>query len=140
MVEIAARHDKAVRIGVNWGSLDQELLTELMDENARQAEPQPPQQIMYRAIIMSALGSARRAEEIGLAPEQIILSCKMSGVQDLISVYRALAQRCDYPLHLGLTEAGMRTKATVASTSALAVLHQGGLADPLRVTMPQDAG
>src|SRR5947208_5988227 len=119
MVEAAARYDKAVRIGVNWGSLDQELLTELMDENARQADPQPPQQIMYRAILMSALGSARRAEEIGLAAGQIILSCKMSGVQDLISVYRALAQRCDYPLHLGLTEAGMGTKGTVASTSAL---------------------
>src|SRR6478672_8141783 len=119
MVEVAARYDKAVRIGVNWGSLDQELLTELMDENARLREPHEPRQIMYRAIIASALGSARRAEEIGLAPEQIILSCKMSGVQDLISVYRALAQRCDYPLHLGLTEAGMGTKGTVASTAAL---------------------
>ncbi len=116
MVEAAVRYDKPVRIGVNWGSLDQELLTELMDENARSADPQAPQQIMYRAILLSALGSARRAEEIGLAAEQIILSCKMSGVQDLISVYRALARRCDYPLHLGLTEAGMGTKGTVAST------------------------
>src|SRR6478672_11632087 len=119
MVEVAARYDKPVRIGVNWGSLDQELLTRLMDENAQLREPHEPRQIMYRAIIASALGSARRAEEIGLAPEQIILSCKMSGVQDLISVYRALAQRCDYPLHLGLTEAGMGTKGTVASTAAL---------------------
>jgi len=140
MVEAAVRYDKPVRIGVNWGSLDQELLTELMDENARQAEPQPPQQIMYRAILMSALGSARRAEEIGLAPEQIILSCKMSGVQDLISVYRALALRCDYPLHLGLTEAGMGTKGTVASTSALAVLLQEGIGDTIRVSLTPQPG
>jgi (E)-4-hydroxy-3-methylbut-2-enyl-diphosphate synthase len=140
MVEVAARHDKAVRIGVNWGSLDQELLTGLMDDNARQADPQPPQQIMYRAIIMSALESARRAEDIGLAPGQIILSCKMSGVQDLISVYRALAQRCDYPLHLGLTEAGMGTKGTVASTSALAVLLQEGIGDTIRVSLTPQPG
>ena len=140
MVETAVRYDKAVRIGVNWGSLDQELLAELMDDNARLAEPQPPQQIMYRAIVMSALGSARRAEEIGLAPEQIILSCKMSGVQDLISVYRALAQRCDYPLHLGLTEAGMRTKGTVASTAALAVLLQEGIGDTIRVSLTPQPG
>jgi (E)-4-hydroxy-3-methylbut-2-enyl-diphosphate synthase len=140
MVEIAARHDKAVRIGVNWGSLDQELLTELMDENARQPDPHEPQQIMYRAIILSALGSARRAEEIGLAPEQIILSCKMSGVQDLISVYRALARRCDYPLHLGLTEAGMGTKGTVASTAALAVLLQEGIGDTIRVSLTPQPG
>src|SRR4051812_37498024 len=124
MVEVAAKYAKPVRIGVNWGSLDQELLTELMDENAKLADPQEPRQIMYRAIILSALSSARRAEEIGLAPEQIILSCKMSGVQDLISVYRALARQCDYPLHLGLTEAGMGTKGTVASTAAPAVLLQ----------------
>ncbi|MEO8525447.1 MAG: flavodoxin-dependent (E)-4-hydroxy-3-methylbut-2-enyl-diphosphate synthase [Caldimonas sp.] len=140
MVEAAARYDKAVRIGVNWGSLDQELLTELMDENARLAEPHAPQQIMYRAIIMSALESARRAEEIGLAPEQIILSCKMSGVQDLISVYRALARRCDYPLHLGLTEAGMGTKGTVASTAALAVLLQEGIGDTIRVSLTPQPG
>ncbi|MGZ5239255.1 MAG: flavodoxin-dependent (E)-4-hydroxy-3-methylbut-2-enyl-diphosphate synthase, partial [Caldimonas sp.] len=132
MVEIAARRAKPVRIGVNWGSLDQELLTELMDENAKLADPQEPRQIMYRAIVLSALSSARRAEEIGLAREQIILSCKMSGVQDLISVYRALARRCDYPLHLGLTEAGMGTKGTVASTSALAVLLQEGIGDTIR--------
>ena len=135
MVEIAARHDKPVRIGVNWGSLDQELLTSMMDDNAKLAEPQPPQQIMYRAIITSALQSARRAESIGLAAEQIVLSCKMSGVQDLISVYRALAKACDYPLHLGLTEAGMGTKGTVASTSALAVLLQEGIGDTIRVSL-----
>ena len=113
MVEIAARYDKPVRIGVNWGSLDQELLTRMMEDNARLAEPFEPRQIMYRAIIASAIGSARRAEELGLKPEQIILSCKMSGVQDLVSVYRALGRRCDYALHLGLTEAGMSTKGTV---------------------------
>src|SRR5512139_2944410 len=107
MVEVAARYDKVVRIGVNWGSLDQELLAQLMDENAKLPDPHEPQQIMYRAIVLSAIESARRAEEIGLRPEQIILSCKLSGVQDLVSVYRALARRCDYPLHLGLTEAGM---------------------------------
>jgi (E)-4-hydroxy-3-methylbut-2-enyl-diphosphate synthase len=140
MVEAAVRYDKAVRIGVNWGSLDQELLAELMDENARLAEPQAPQQIMYRAIIMSALESARRAEEIGLAPEQIILSCKMSGVQDLISVYRALARRSDYALHLGLTEAGMGTKGTVASTAALAVLLQEGIGDTIRVSLTPQPG
>jgi (E)-4-hydroxy-3-methylbut-2-enyl-diphosphate synthase len=140
MVEVAARYDKAVRIGVNWGSLDQELLTALMDENAKLAEPQEPRQIMYRAIIASALESARRAEEIGLAPEQIILSCKMSGVQDLISVYRALARRCDYPLHLGLTEAGMGTKGTVASTAALAVLLQEGIGDTIRVSLTPQPG
>ena len=140
MVEAAVRHDKPVRIGVNWGSLDQELLTALMDENARQPDPQSPQQIMYRAIVLSALGSARRAEEIGLRPEQIILSCKMSGVQDLISVYRALAARCEHPLHLGLTEAGMGTKGTVASTAALAVLLQEGIGDTIRVSLTPQPG
>ena len=140
MVEIAAKYDKTVRIGVNWGSLDQELLTELMDENAKLAEPQEPQQIMYRAILLSAIQSARRAQEIGLRPEQIIISCKMSGVQDLISVYRALARRCDYPLHLGLTEAGMGTKGTVASTAALAVLLQEGIGDTIRVSLTPQPG
>ena len=140
MVEAAVRYGKPVRIGVNWGSLDQELLTGLMDENAKLAEPQPPQQIMYRAILLSAIQSARRAEEIGLAPEQIILSCKMSGVQDLIGVYRALARRCDYPLHLGLTEAGMGTKGTVASTAALAVLLQEGIGDTIRVSLTPQPG
>jgi (E)-4-hydroxy-3-methylbut-2-enyl-diphosphate synthase len=135
MVEAAVRYDKAVRIGVNWGSLDQELLTQMMDENALLAEPHEPRQIMYRAIITSAIESARLAERIGLAPEQIILSCKMSGVQDLVSVYRALALRCNYPLHLGLTEAGMGTKGTVASTAALAMLLQEGIGDTIRVSL-----
>jgi (E)-4-hydroxy-3-methylbut-2-enyl-diphosphate synthase len=129
-----------VRIGVNWGSLDQELLTRMMDDNALLAEPHEPRQIMYRAILVSAIESARRAEQIGLAAEQIILSCKMSGVQDLISVYRALARRCDYPLHLGLTEAGMGTKGTVASTAALAVLLQEGIGDTIRVSLTPQPG
>ena len=140
MVEIAARHDKAVRIGVNWGSLDQELLTQMMDDNARLAEPHEPQQIMYRAILASAIGSAQRAEAIGLPKNRIVLSCKMSGVQDLISVYRALARRCDYALHLGLTEAGMGTKGTVASTAALAVLLQEGIGDTIRVSLTPQPG
>jgi (E)-4-hydroxy-3-methylbut-2-enyl-diphosphate synthase len=135
MIEIAARHDKPVRIGVNWGSLDQELLATLMDENARLHEPHAPQQVMYRALIASALQSAQRAEELGLRGEQIILSCKMSAVQDLVSVYRALAKRCDYALHLGLTEAGMGTKGTVASTAALALLLQEGIGDTIRVSL-----
>ena len=140
MVEAAAKYDKAVRIGVNWGSLDQELLTRLMDENARLAEPHEPRQIMYRAILMSAIESARLAESIGLRADQIILSCKMSGVQDLISVYRALAKRCDYALHLGLTEAGMGTKGTVASAAALAVLLQEGIGDTIRVSLTPQPG
>ncbi len=140
MVEVAAKYDKAVRIGVNWGSLDQELLTQMMDENALRAEPFEPQQIMYRAILVSALQSARRAEEVGLRADQIILSCKMSGVQDLISVYRALAKRSDYALHLGLTEAGMGTKGTVASTAALAVLLQEGIGDTIRVSLTPQPG
>ncbi len=140
MVEIAARLGKVVRIGVNWGSLDQELLAQMMDENARRAEPFEPQQIMYRAIVASALESARFAEEIGLPAEQIILSCKMSGVQDLVSVYRALARRCDHALHLGLTEAGMGTKGTVASTAALALLLQEGIGDTIRVSLTPQPG
>jgi len=140
MVEVAARHDKPVRIGVNWGSLDQELLTQMMDDNAKLAEPFEPRQIMYRAIITSAIQSARRAEQIGLAREQIILSCKMSGVQDLVSVYQALARRCDYPLHLGLTEAGMGTKGTVASTAALSMLLQQGIGDTIRVSLTPQPG
>jgi (E)-4-hydroxy-3-methylbut-2-enyl-diphosphate synthase len=140
MVEVAARHGKPVRIGVNWGSLDQELLARMMDDNAKLAEPFEPQQIMYRAIIASAIGSARRAEQIGLAAEQIVLSCKMSGVQDLVSVYQALAARCDYPLHLGLTEAGMGTKGTVASTAALALLLQQGIGDTIRVSLTPQPG
>ena len=140
MVEAAAKYDKAVRIGVNWGSLDQELLTEMMDANAKLAEPFEPQQIMYRAILTSAIQSARRAESLGLRGDQIILSCKMSGVQDLISVYRALAKRCDYALHLGLTEAGMGTKGTVASTAALGVLLQEGIGDTIRVSLTPQPG
>jgi (E)-4-hydroxy-3-methylbut-2-enyl-diphosphate synthase len=140
MVEVAARHQKPVRIGVNWGSLDQELLTQLMDDNARLADPYEPRQIMYRAIITSALESARRAEQIGLPADQIILSCKMSGVQDLISVYRALAARCDYALHLGLTEAGMGTKGTVASATALSILLQEGIGDTIRVSLTPQPG
>ena len=140
MVEAAAKYDKAVRIGVNWGSLDQELLTGMMDANAKLAEPFEPQQIMYRAILTSAIQSARRAESLGLRGDQIILSCKMSGVQDLISVYRALAKRCDYALHLGLTEAGMGTKGTVASTAALGVLLQEGIGDTIRVSLTPQPG
>jgi (E)-4-hydroxy-3-methylbut-2-enyl-diphosphate synthase len=140
MVEAAAKYDKAVRIGVNWGSLDQELLTDMMDANAKLAEPHPPQQVMYRAILTSAIQSARRAEALGLRGDQIILSCKMSGVQDLISVYRALSQRCDYALHLGLTEAGMGTKGTVASTAALGVLLQEGIGDTIRVSLTPQPG
>jgi len=140
MVEVAAKYDKPVRIGVNWGSLDQELLAQMMDENGKLAEPFEPQQIMYRAIITSALQSARRAEDIGLRADQIILSCKMSGVQDLVSVYQALAKRCDYALHLGLTEAGMGTKGTVASTAALALLLQQGIGDTIRVSLTPQPG
>jgi (E)-4-hydroxy-3-methylbut-2-enyl-diphosphate synthase len=135
MIEIAAKYDKVVRIGVNWGSLDQELLAQMMDDNAKLAQPLAAQQIMYRAIITSALESAQRAQELGLRAEQIVLSCKMSGVQDLVTVYRALSKRCDYALHLGLTEAGMGTKGTVASASALALLLQEGIGDTIRVSL-----
>ncbi|MEY2891535.1 MAG: 4-hydroxy-3-methylbut-2-en-yl diphosphate synthase, partial [Pseudomonadota bacterium] len=140
MIEAAARHNKVVRIGVNWGSLDQELLAQMMDDNAKRAEPFEPQQIMYRAILVSALESAKQAESMGLRPDQIVLSCKMSGVQDLVSVYRALATRCAYPLHLGLTEAGMGTKGTVASTAALALLLQDGIGDTIRVSLTPQPG
>jgi (E)-4-hydroxy-3-methylbut-2-enyl-diphosphate synthase len=140
MIEIAARHDKAVRIGVNWGSLDSDLLAQMMDDNARLPQPHEAQQIMYRALITSAITSARRAEELGLRGDQIILSCKMSGVQDLVSVYRALAKRCDYALHLGLTEAGMGTKGTVASAAALALLLQDGIGDTIRVSLTPQPG
>ncbi|MDZ7919241.1 flavodoxin-dependent (E)-4-hydroxy-3-methylbut-2-enyl-diphosphate synthase [Rhodoferax sp.] len=140
MIEAAVRWDKPVRIGVNWGSLDQELLASLMDENSRRAAPWDAKQVMYEALIVSALESAQRAEEIGLPAEQIILSCKVSGVQDLIAVYRALAQRSRYALHLGLTEAGMGTKGTVASTAALAVLLQDGIGDTIRVSLTPAPG
>lgn len=140
MVEIAARLGKAVRIGVNWGSLDQELLARLMDENAARAQPWDTRQVMYEALITSAIGSSHKAESIGLPREQIMLSCKVSGVQDLIAVYQALAQRCDNPLHLGLTEAGMGTKGTVASTAALSVLLQQGIGDTIRVSLTPQPG
>jgi (E)-4-hydroxy-3-methylbut-2-enyl-diphosphate synthase len=140
MIEAAMRWDKAVRIGVNWGSLDQELLASLMDENSRRAKPWDARQVMYEALITSALGSAERAAELGLPREQIILSCKVSGVQDLIAVYRELAKRCDYALHLGLTEAGMGVKGAVASTAALSVLLQEGIGDTIRVSLTPQPG
>ncbi|HKJ10601.1 MAG TPA: flavodoxin-dependent (E)-4-hydroxy-3-methylbut-2-enyl-diphosphate synthase [Gammaproteobacteria bacterium] len=140
MVEIACQYEKPVRIGVNWGSLDQDLLARLMDDNARQSEPSEPTEIMHEALIRSALDSARRAEELGLGHDRIVLSCKMSGVQDLISVYRDLAGRCDYPLHLGLTEAGMGSKGIVASTAALAVLLQEGIGDTIRISLTPEPG
>jgi (E)-4-hydroxy-3-methylbut-2-enyl-diphosphate synthase len=140
MVEAAAKYDKVVRIGVNWGSLDQELLVELMDQNARRAQPLDAKQVMYQALVQSALSSAEVAREIGLNPDNIIISCKVSGVQDLISVYRALARRCDYALHLGLTEAGMATKGTVASATALGVLLQEGIGDTIRVSLTPQPG
>ncbi len=140
MIEAAMRYNKVVRIGVNWGSLDQELLASMMDENARSADPWDAQQVMYQALISSALQSAQAAQELGMAPEQIILSCKVSGVQDLISVYRGLAARCDYPLHLGLTEAGMGTKGTVASATALSILLQEGIGDTIRVSLTPQPG
>ncbi|HET6788890.1 MAG TPA: flavodoxin-dependent (E)-4-hydroxy-3-methylbut-2-enyl-diphosphate synthase, partial [Aquabacterium sp.] len=140
MIEAALKYDKAVRIGVNWGSLDQALMAQLMDDNGRRAQPWEARQVMYEALISSALQSATLARELGMAPEQIILSCKVSGVQDLISVYRALAQRCDYPLHLGLTEAGMGTKGTVASATALGVLLQEGIGDTIRVSLTPQPG
>ena len=140
MIEAAMRFDKPVRIGVNWGSLDQELLALLMDENAHSADPWTSQQVMYQALISSALQSANLAVELGMKPEQVILSCKVSGVQDLISVYRGLAARCDFPLHLGLTEAGMGTKGTVASAAALSVLLQEGIGDTIRVSLTPQPG
>jgi len=140
MIEAAMRWNKPVRIGVNWGSLDQELLASLMDENSRRATPWQARQVMYEALVTSAIDSARRAEAMGLDGSQILLSCKVSGVQDLISVYRALAQRCDYALHLGLTEAGMGTKGTVASTTALSILLQEGIGDTIRVSLTPQPG
>uniref|UniRef100_UPI0025EAEFF4 flavodoxin-dependent (E)-4-hydroxy-3-methylbut-2-enyl-diphosphate synthase n=1 Tax=Ottowia sp. TaxID=1898956 RepID=UPI0025EAEFF4 len=140
MIEAALRWDKPVRIGVNWGSLDQDLLAALMDDNARRAEPWDARQVMYEALIQSALGSAEQAVQLGMDPAQVILSCKVSGVQDLIAVYRELARRCDYPLHLGLTEAGMATKGTVASTAALAILLQEGIGDTIRVSLTPQPG
>jgi len=140
MIEIACRYQKPVRIGVNWGSLDQELLARLMDENARSADPLDSDSVTREALVASALDSAARAEELGLPGDRIVLSCKVSGVQDLIAVYRDLARRCDYPLHLGLTEAGMGTKGIVASTAALGVLLQEGIGDTIRISLTPDPG
>ncbi len=140
MIEAAVRWNKAVRIGVNWGSLDQELLASLMDENSARAQPWEAKQVMYEALITSALDSARLAEQLGMKHEQIILSCKVSGVQDLISVYRELAKRDTYALHLGLTEAGMGTKGTVASAAALSILLQEGIGDTIRVSLTPQPG
>ncbi len=140
MIEAAMRYDKVVRIGVNWGSLDQELLASMMDDNARRAQPWNAQQVMYQALVQSALQSAAEARSLGMDPDQIVISCKVSGVQDLISVYRALAVRCDHSLHLGLTEAGMGTKGTVASSTALGVLLQEGIGDTIRVSLTPQPG
>lgn len=140
MIEAAVRWNKPVRIGVNWGSLDQELLGALMDENSKRPVPWDTRQVMYEALVSSAIESARLAENIGLDGSQILLSCKVSGVQDLISVYRELARRCDYALHLGLTEAGMGTKGTVGSTAALSLLLQEGIGDTIRVSLTPQPG
>lgn len=140
MIEVACRYDKPVRIGVNWGSLDQALLARIMDENAQRKEPWPAQAVMYEALVTSAIENAQRAEQLGLAGDKIILSCKVSGVQDLIAVYRELARRCDYPLHLGLTEAGMGSKGIVASTAALSVLLQEGIGDTIRISLTPEPG
>ncbi len=140
MIEAAMRFDKPVRIGVNWGSLDQELLASMMDDNARRGAPWTAQQVMYQALVQSALASAAYARELGMDPNQIIISCKVSGVQDLITVYRALSERCDHALHLGLTEAGMGAKGTVASSAALAVLLQEGIGDTIRVSLTPAPG
>ena len=135
LIEIALVHGKPVRIGVNWGSLDPSLLARVMDENARRTEPKNANAIMREAMVASALESAARAEELGLPGDRIVLSCKVSGVQDLIAIYRDLAARCTYPLHLGLTEAGMGSKGIVASTAALAVVLQEGIGDTIRVSL-----
>ncbi|MEW7992575.1 MAG: flavodoxin-dependent (E)-4-hydroxy-3-methylbut-2-enyl-diphosphate synthase [Candidatus Thiodiazotropha sp.] len=140
MIEIACRYGKAVRIGVNWGSLDKALVARMMDENARSPEPLDADQMTREVMVVSALESARRARDVGLAEERIVLSCKMSGVQDLIAVYRTLARRCAYALHLGLTEAGMGSKGIVASSAALAVLLQEGIGDTIRISLTPEPG
>lgn len=140
MIEVACKYNKPVRIGVNWGSLDQTLLARIMDENAVRKEPWTAQAVMYEALVTSAIENAQRAEELGLARDKIILSCKVSGVQDLIAVYRELARRGDYPLHLGLTEAGMGSKGIVASTAAMGVLLQDGIGDTIRVSLTPEPG
>lgn len=140
MIAVAQRYNKPVRIGVNWGSLDADLIVRMMDENARLPQPKPAAEVTREALIVSALDSAKRAEELGLPHDSIVLSCKVSGVQDLIAVYRDLAKRCDYPLHLGLTEAGMGSKGVVASTAALAVLLQEGIGDTIRISLTPEPG
>ncbi len=140
MIEVANKYHKPVRIGVNWGSLDQSLLARMMDENAQRKDPWTAQAVMYEALITSALDNAKRAEELGMPGDRIVLSCKVSGVQDLIAVYRELSRRCDYPLHLGLTEAGMGSKGIVASTAAIGVLLQEGIGDTIRVSLTPEPG
>jgi len=140
MIEVACRYSKPVRIGVNWGSLDSELIVRMMDENAKLAQPKTAAEVTREALIVSALDSAKRAESLGMPHDRIVLSCKVSGVQDLIMVYRDLAKRCDYPLHLGLTEAGMGSKGIVASTAALSVLLQEGIGDTIRVSLTPEPG
>lgn len=140
MIDVANKYDKPVRIGVNWGSLDQSLLARMMDENAQRKESWTAQGVMYEALITSALDNAQRAEELGMPGDRIVLSCKVSGVQDLIAVYRELSRRCDYPLHLGLTEAGMGSKGIVASTAAIGVLLQEGIGDTIRVSLTPEPG
>jgi (E)-4-hydroxy-3-methylbut-2-enyl-diphosphate synthase len=140
MIEAAVRWGKPIRIGVNWGSLDQDLLSDMMDQNSKRSQPWDAKPVMYEALITSALESAARATDMGLAAHQITLSCKVSGVRDLIAVYRELGRRCDYPLHLGLTEAGMGTKGTVASSAALAILLQEGIGDTIRVSLTPAPG
>jgi len=140
MIEAALKHDVPVRIGVNWGSLDQELLASLYDENGRRSQPWDARSVMYQALVDSALGSAAYAVELGMDPGQVIISCKVSGVQDLITVYRELNRRTNHPLHLGLTEAGMATKGTVASSTALAILLQEGIGDTIRVSLTPQPG
>jgi (E)-4-hydroxy-3-methylbut-2-enyl-diphosphate synthase len=140
LIELACRYDKPVRIGVNWGSLDKTLVARMMDENARSVTPLDADQMTHEIMVKSALDSAQRAEQLGLPRSRIVLSCKMSGVQDLIAVYRKLAQRCDYALHLGLTEAGMGSKGIVASSAALAVLLQEGIGDTIRISLTPEPG
>src|SRR5258705_5631472 len=140
MIEKAIEYSKPVRIGVNWGSLDADLLARMMDDNARSDAPQSAEAVMPEALVASAIGSATRAEELGLAGDRIVLSCKVSNVQELIAVYRELARRCDYPLHLGLTEARMGTKGIVASTPALGGLLQEGIGDTIRISLTPEPG
>lgn len=140
MIETAIQYDKPIRIGVNWGSLDQEKMAKMMDENANSANPLPSDALMREALIQSALESAEQAEAIGLAHDKITISCKVSDVQDLVLVYRDLAKRCDYPLHLGLTEAGMGSKGIVASTAALSLVLQEGIGDTIRVSLTPEPG